>query len=413
MKKNTLLILISILVFSFSALYAGNDLFDFNFQLRHRFENSAKDLNKETKADSFNLLRTRLGIKFTPIKNIAAFVQFQDSRTFGEELNTLTDATADRFDLHQAYFTADKFFGLPVRLKLGRMEMIYGSERLIGSVGWSNTGRSFDGVVFTLHTHKILIDIFSMKEIEDRQFGDIGDKDFMGIYGKFKLIPNYKTDAFVLIQKIKPVSDIEELNRITAGIYVKGKHGRFSHELEFAYQSGKIFSGSELDISAMMASWNFNFLLSDSGVMPSLSAGIDYLSGDKDNTDTTYGTFDTLYATNHKFYGFMDYFTTIPANTFGLGLMDIYAGISAKPFNKTTIDLKYHNFMANADYSLNTGVVSKSFGSEIDFTAKYRYNKLITFIFGTSFFTPGDIFKEKIGEDSGSWIYLMTVFNIK
>jgi len=413
MKKTILFILITILMVSFAFPYSESDLFDFNFQLRHRFENNSKDLNKDTKADSFNLLRTRLGITFTPAKNVAAFVQFQDSRNFGEELNTLTDGTANKFDLHQAYFTADKFFGLPVRIKLGRMEMSYGSERLLGTVDWSNIGRSFDGVVFTVHSNKMLIDLFSMKETEDRQLGDIGDKDLMGIYGRFKLIPDYKTDAYVLIQSIKPLTDVEELNRITAGIYVKGSHGKFSHELEFAYQTGKIFLGSELDIKAMMAAWSFNFLLSDSGVMPSISAGVSYLSGDKDNTDTTYGTFDTLYATNHKFYGFMDYFTNIPANTFGLGLMDIYAGVTVKPLDKTTINLNYHNFTTASDYTLNTTVTSKNIGSEIDFTAKYKYNKLISFVFGASFFTPGDIFKEKIGEDSGSWIYFMTVFNIK
>lgn len=412
MKKTTVLITIAVILISFTSLYSENDFFDITFQLRHRYENSAKDLDKDTKADSFNLLRSRLGIKFTPLKNISAFVQFQDSRSFGEELGTLTDGSANTFDLHQSYFTADKFFGLPVRIKLGRMEMAYGSQRLIGAVGWHNIGRSFDGVVFTIHTKKMLIDLFNMKEIENRQFGDIGDKDFMGIYGKFKLLPDYKTHAFVLIQKIKPVSDIEELNRITSGVYVKGTHGRFSHELEFAYQSGKIFSGSELKISAMMASWNFSFLLSGSGVMPSLTAGVAYLSGDKDPTDTTYGVFDTLYATNHKFYGYMDYFLNIPGNTFNLGLMDIHAGITANPLDKTTINIKYHNFMTNSEYTLNTGISSKNFGSEIDFTAKYIYNRYISFVFGASFFSPGDIFKEKIGEDSGSWIYLMTVFNL-
>ncbi len=413
MKKTTVLITIAVILISFTSLYSENDFFDFNLQIRHRFENNAKDLNSETKADSFNLLRTRLGIKFTPVKNISAFFQLQDSRTFGEETSTLTDGSADRFDLHQAYFTADKFFGLPVKLKLGRMEMIYGSQRLIGAVGWSNIGRSFDGVVFTIHTHKMLIDLFSMKEVENRSFGDIQDKDFMGIYGKFKLIPNYQTHAFVLIQNVKPVTDVKILNRITSGIFVKGKHGRFSHELEFAYQSGKIFQGIELDIAAMMAAWNFRFVISDSGVQPVFFAGIDYLSGDKDPADSKYGVFDTLYATNHKFYGFMDYFTNIPAHSLGLGLMDLHGGISIKPVDRTIVDLKYHNFMANADYTLNTGVVTKSIGSEIDITAKYLYNRYITFVLGASFFTPGDIFKEKTGEDSGSWIYLMTVFNIK
>ena len=54
-------------------------------QLRQRFEIDGKDFDKNTKARSFNRLRSRLNLTFTPGENVTGFFQLQDSRTFGEE----------------------------------------------------------------------------------------------------------------------------------------------------------------------------------------------------------------------------------------------------------------------------------------------------------------------------------------
>ena len=49
---------------------------------------------------------------------------------------------------------------------------------------------------------------------------------------------------------------------------------------------------------------------------------LDYLSGTEPGSDEV-GVFETLFATNHKFYGFMDRFLAIPAHTRGGGLVDL------------------------------------------------------------------------------------------
>jgi len=61
---------------------------------------------------------------------------------------------------------------------------------------------------------------------------------------------------------------------------------------------------------------------------PVLSAGVDYLSGDDGEDETKYKVFNTLYATNHKFYGFMDYFLNLPVHTYGKGLMDMHGKLN-------------------------------------------------------------------------------------
>jgi hypothetical protein len=92
--------------------------------------------------DAFTLLRARLGLEASLGKGAKVFLQVQDARTFGEEASTV-DASADRLDLHQGWLELTRPTGaLELVLRAGRQELTLGNERLIGPVGWSNTGRS-------------------------------------------------------------------------------------------------------------------------------------------------------------------------------------------------------------------------------------------------------------------------------
>ena len=56
------------------------------------------------------------------------------------------------------------------------------SKRLVGSVGWSNTGRTFDGARARYQGEKAKLDAFWMKITERGQNENI-DHDFFGLYG--------------------------------------------------------------------------------------------------------------------------------------------------------------------------------------------------------------------------------------
>lgn len=106
--------------------------------------------------DNFTLLRARLSAE-GKIPDVArAFVQVQSSQLFGAALlvpspfgpgNLITGATGNVEDegltLHQGY--ADIFYD-DFTLRIGRQEMKFGDERLVGSLEWANRSRSFDGV---------------------------------------------------------------------------------------------------------------------------------------------------------------------------------------------------------------------------------------------------------------------------
>ena len=332
MRKLSLFIILTLLCSSFAF---AQEKFTIKGQVRSRLQLDNKDFNSDVNPNSFTELRTRLTVKFTPEENIAGLIQIQDSRLFGGETNTLSDSKM--LDLHQAYFCIQEIFGLPVNLKTGRMELAYGAQRLIGSVGWHNVGRSFDGGVAKLSTEKVDFDFISARLNESGLAEDVQDSHLSSVYGNLKLVKNYKLQPYIISETILD----SDFSRNTLGLFVSGKHGGFSHEVEAAYQLGT--QAKDIDIAAYMLTVNLAYKFNTS-IKPVLGAGVDYLSGDDGKDAGKYKVFNTLYATNHKFYGFMDYFLNIPKHTYGKGLMDIHAKTSLNPGEKVKVAGAFHLF---------------------------------------------------------------------
>jgi len=409
--KNLSLPLIAILLLSSLIVWAGGDEDSKDWkliaQIRQRSEIDMRDFNSDTRYESFTGLRSRLGALFMPADDFSAFFQVQDSRFIGTETSTLTDGSADNFDLRQAWFHAKNVFDLPVDAKLGRMEVNYGPQRIIGAVGWHPIGRSFDGAIFTIKGEGKSVDLFSFKEVETLEDEDAGDRNVLGAYGKFKAGESHSVQPFVIWQLSNPDSFI---SRYTAGLYINGKPGNFRHELEFAYQAGTL---GNLDVAAYMFAVNLGYVFSDLTNTPMISVGVDYLSGDDDLTDDETKAFDTLYGTNHKYYGFMDYFLNIPVNTGRRGLVDIHLRSSIKLNDRTSLALALHNFSSAEDFTLSNNVTETSFGNEIDLTLKHKYNKQLGIAIGAAAFAPGEVFEAFRGEDLSTWFYFMTTVNLK
>jgi hypothetical protein len=370
-------------------------------------------------------MRSRLAVKITPTKDIEGFIQLQDSRVWGEEFNTLLDGSADNFDLHQGYFKIHDFFKAPLDVKIGRQIVKYGAERLVGAVEWHRIGRSFDGAIFDVHGKKFWVDVFSFQVVDSLNPGDYKDLFFYGGYADVELHEHHKTQVFAMWQRRQPS---RWLNRGTIGAYLKGNFGGFSYESDLGYQFGDIttssrvplltgvtFSDTLQSVQAYMATLMLGYT-ADVKTKPSLYLAVDYLSGDSNLQDDEYKVFDTLYGTNHKFYGFMDYFLNIPLNTFGRGLVDTWGRVKLTPIKKTPMMLDVHYFQADKDVfvvedSTTTTNAGKSFGTEVDFTLKHTYTDNLAFVLGASWFGPGDVFKAVRGKDDSTWAYIWAIFN--
>jgi len=117
---------------------------------------------------------------------------------------------------------------------------------------------------------------------------------------------------------------------------------------------------------------------------------VDYLSGDANHSDNQDGAFDTLFATNHKFYGYMDRFLNVPAATNNGGLVDI-AIKNKGNLGPGALEVAVHQFLlAQRDSAGNSGQI----GFETDLAYALPLREHIKLLAGASGFIDQGDFKE-------------------
>ena len=367
--------------------------------------------------DMFALLRARLGIAARLSPRAAAFVQLQDARVFGEEGST-TDGSAEQLDVHQAWLQYGTALGGDYEwaVRAGRQEVILGNERLVGAVGWSNTGRSFDAARITLGPERASWNVTALAAV---------------VQERGRRVPAYDGDDHVLLGafaegaagEVYVLHDVDavyrlwsDINRTTVGAraMVPPTAG-FSASVEGAYQFGSqtgLFDDivADQDIGAYLLAARLGYTTPFT-VVPRLGIGIDVLSGDETPTDDDYSTFNTLYATNHKFYGYIDFFLDPAARTIDRGLIDGMASASLGLTHELRLDLDVHGFWLQQDLLVG---VDRLIGWELDVTLPVRLGAGQQLQLGYSAFRNGPA-AEFLGlgrdRDWSHWGYIQAAFS--
>ncbi|MCK5742422.1 MAG: alginate export family protein [Chlorobi bacterium] len=381
--------------------------FNGHFQLRTELD--GRDFNDLTHPVSFSSLRTRLGVQKQVNDDLFFNVQLSDSRILGGVQNTL--ASSNNLDLHQAYVKLKDPLGLPISLQAGRFEMSYGTQRFIGAVGWHYVGRSFDGARVSFKAY-FDIDVFATTHSEfvgyignpnpDAYAANYGNSEnrysMYGFWAQKQICDHQKIDLFAFNDRNRAA----ELDRYTLGFNHFGTFGDLKTIVEAGYQTGTL---GETDIAAYLASVQAKYKI---GIF-SIGAGFDMLSGN-DTEDEANNAFLTNYGTNHKFYGFMDYFINVPGNTANMGLNDAYLMLNYNPKDcKFKFGANFHLFTTNQANSAD----ETALGNELDLTIKYMFTKGTAIVWGGSVFMPGDLMMNKpgesfsFGEDNAFWTYIM------
>lgn len=396
-------------------------------QVRLRTELDGRDFSNKTHPLTFASSRIRLGVEKSFDEKLIIFIQAQDSRVFGQESNTL--ANSKNLDLHQGFVKLNRLFGWNWSIQAGRFEVSYGTQRFIGAVGWHYVGRSFDGISFTIAPEIFDLDLFALTVSEPVSY--IGNANpviylypqeptpassIYGVWKKSKINDQNKIDVFGYweINRQKVAENNYTLNMATVGGSYWGVFNNFYTVVEAGYQFGDIIGK---DVSAYLVSATAFFKTGNT----KLGLGADILSGTNPNETTTkMNTFQPTYATNHKFYGFMDYFINIPKNTMNLGLHDFYIVSVFNPGKSNwSFSINLHHFMSNQTATITTDSdptphESNMFGQEVDLTVKYEFIKGTTIVWGGSFFVPADLMKNifKPREDVAYWTYLMIIADL-
>lgn len=300
--------------------------------------------------------------------DLSVMFSLQDVRTWGEETNTLKDFDADNMDLHEAYLQWAVNDSL--QLKAGRQEIKVHEHRLLGNVGWTQQGRSFDGLRVSHKSGAISADLYAaitanLPPVDPATETTRGDMEALRAGWS-----NKTAQADVLVIRDNRFDDSSDT--LTAGAYAKGTKGLLTGRLEGYGQWSKAGVAHMLGAAVTMAP--------EVSLKPKVTLWFDRLSGEKDNAPA----FNTLYATNHKFYGTADIAAfSVGAMKDGQGLHDAALKLSLTPGETVLLSLDAHLF--------STGNAAlKPIGQEADFSAKLKLGDGLGLSGGVSAFLPSE-----------------------
>lgn len=370
-------------------------------EVRARTEAQTVGPDRDLDADTW--LRSRLAVDLAQDGIGRLFVQVQDARRFGEELSTM-DASAEALDLHQAYLElGDAWSGLEARARVGRQEVRWGGERLIGAVGWSNTGRSFDGLRASLTSPDVGWTVEGLAVV-------VTDRDGPGREVEDRLLSGLRATAgqaaLSLLREdgYRDGTSAVDRSRYTAHLTLDGElPAGLSARAEGAYQWGDRADGS---VSAGMAGIRLR-RRSPRAVVPFVSVGADWLSGDGVVGDGRRTSFSTLFATNHKFYGYQDFFLDVPAATARRGLVDLRARADLELHPDVSLRVEPHAFVT----AEATADDARALGRELDLTLPVSLPGAASLQLGYSVFWPDAAAREvglAAGDRAHHWGYAQT-----
>ncbi len=390
--------------------------------------------------DDYVLNQTRIWADADVNEHLRVFIQLQDARVFGAEGSTIGSAMPGSensvLDIHQGYFDIKKLFDLPLTVRVGRQEIVWGDHRVIGNFVWSNYGRVFDGGRFLWDTDSIHAEVIASKVDEDGYYGNDGsDNSDENMYAAQLAFKKLVPGALLELMYIQKNDQDDTTNSaVTNGYAAAGDGpGVVIHDIG-ARIDGKLPNLEAIDYTLEahgqvgdyggqdQKAWAFagrtGYTCKEVAWTPRFGVEYDFASGDDDQTDNDHETFDNLYPTNHwqGNYGFVDLLSW-------QNVHDFRGNIKVVPTSKLTVQVDYHYYLLDeeedgwylANGTLATARPAGGFTSnddnlaqEVDLTVSYDLYKNVKILAGYSWFGAEDWIEDNIGEIDTSWGYLQT-----
>ena len=302
------------------------------------FENSGFVSERD---DTYALSRVRLSATVTASKSLSFQAHVQDARVAKKEVGPTAAPFRGPFDLRLGFSDIGDAKA-PVAARLGRQELAFGEQRLLGHLAWVNTGRSWDAARMILRAKGWQADVFGASLV--RSLPDEFDKSgngnrLAGVYAaSSKVIPQAAVEPYVFwrrdVNLRSELTTVGTLSQTTMGARVAGKlPARLDYGVEMAMQRGSLADDS---VNAWAGHWQMRESLPGAGAIK-LTSEYNFATGDDNPTDGQRQTFDQLYPTGHDKLGLADQ----------VGWRNIHhlrEGFEFSPFKATPISLNYHSW---------------------------------------------------------------------
>lgn len=332
-----------------------------------------------------------------------------------------TDGFTSVHEVWGEYLISSKF-----SVKAGRQELIYDDHRILGNLDWAAQARSHDALKFIYKDSTWSLHLGAAYN-QDNLTPEPA-KLFNTIYDP--TLQNYKTLQYVWFAKKSKVMEYSLLflndgkQSQDSSVFFTQTFGfnpsiKINRDLvlfgSIYHQTGRNKLGNK--VKAYLGSANLSY----SGIRTlTTTLGIDYLSGStlEDTENKKSGTFDPLYGTHHKFYGFMDYFY-VGSSHGPNGLNNIYLKFTEKLSPKATLMVDLHHFSSATKVADPNDVqrsLKSSLGTEVDLTFRYNVAKGVFLVGGYSqMFATSSLEAIKTGDGSkdtiANWAWAMISFN--
>jgi hypothetical protein len=410
---------------------SGPEKFSIGGEIRFRLEaRENSDFSTGTPdEDLFIGSRIRLNTTLRPSSTLTLFIQPQFSGLWGEVVSTLNGAGTTTsavttsgslkdpaLSLHQAYI--DWKTSETVALRLGRQEFAYGDHAVIGNVGFSNVGRSFDAGLARWTWKKTTSDLFYSILAEDDVTGSgiSGDSQFGGLYVTTAAIPYVSAaDGYALWLYDKRSGSPALFHFATLGTRWKLGVENADGRIESNFQIGSHLGA---DMLAYMVDVEGGYTFS---ILKGLRFGLEYNRASGDDPATgTFTRYHQLFPTAHRWLGYMDFFgrQNIQSGVFHSSLaIDSHWAVSADFhafWRVETSDILYSVVteapmpgQASPPTSLRRHV-----GEELDLLISYSPEPYVSFEVMGGLFFPGGYLNAVRGDDLAYSTYLQAKFSM-
>ncbi len=373
MKKTirlTVTLLASFVLLENAELYAQ---FTITGELRPRteFRNGFKRLKSEGMDPAFFIeQRSRLYFDYQ-LDKISLSIALQDIRMWGST-DQIYKSDPTLQNVYEAWAKYD--FNDVYAVKVGRQALVYDNERFMGGLDWAQQGRSHDALFFSKkHADRNCELNIALAYNQQIPFepGRLEGTEYFGVN-------NYKTMIFGHWQRRfddggvavlfhndgqQVTSDTSMAHRQTYAVLGDFKLGDMKLDGEFYYQGGR--NGNDVKVNGFMLALHGTI---DTEITP-LTLGFEFLSGTPRGEEND-NSYNPLYGTNHKFYGYMDYFYV--GNYHGQagggrtsGLIDVHLKTNFKLAQKSSLAGHIHYFASPVKIYEGFGTAGDTYGSTL------------------------------------------------
>lgn len=419
---STCLLLILVVICPLANASSDEIAFDVSGSFRVRYEslnNPIFPTSSAAREKSNQLLSTRFILNSTvSYQNLAATIEIRDSRVFLDENDpTLTANQVNTLEPTQFFITykPERASGLyeVSAIKVGRMELDYGSRRLLAKTAYRNATNSYDGIVvearvadwqvhgvYVLPVSRFPTDSESLDGNERAFDKSFSERKFFGVYAASKdnsvKLQSYwlkEDDSEVLATKNRVLYTLSVDytqpfdNGLITNIEVVGQTGT-------SYQTASANDTDEKDVRAYMLFGYVGKQITDNTF---LRAEVDYISGDNDTSDDTISDFDTLYGVRRFDFGPTDVYQAMPRrNLKAVGLRSV-----SKPAKAHNIMLGYKAMW----YQKAPQDVDSFIGHQVEARWRYQVRPELRLVLGGAYLKKGEGFARGDYSDNSAFLF--------